>query len=87
MGQHSYDILHRFMKLVLYLLPTKLGEGNVFTGVHLFTEWVGGYPLPTYPLSTYSLPTYPSYLLTQKPIPQKWSKVGGNHPMECILVS
>ena len=65
---------------LFYLPPTKLREGNIFTGVCLF-RGVGSYPLPTPP--TYLLPNHlstpatPTYLLS--PLKQ-WSKAGGTHP-------
>ena len=42
-----------------------LREGNVFTGVCLFTMGGGRYSLPTYPLL----------------LPKKWSKADGTHPI------
>ena len=49
--------------------PTKLEDGNVFTGVCLFTGGGGYLPPSTYP---HLSPTYTP--------PPKWSKVGGMHP-------
>ena len=72
---------------LFYLPPTKLREGNIFTGVCLF-RGVGSYPLPTPP--TYLLPNHlpPSYpnLPTYSPLSNNGPKRVVRILPECVLV-
>ena len=73
---------------VLYLPPTKLQKGNVSTSVHLFTEGIGIYPVPTYPyLPTPYQPTPPTYLPRHLSPPRNSPKWAVHILPECTLVS